>query len=783
MSAQWIAENVKLRHISELKPYANNARIHPKEQIEKLKASMLEFGITQPCLHTENDDIIAGHGRLIAAQELVDEGYSQYEYYPCYCATGWSEAQIKAYVILDNKIAEGAQWNEDLLNFEFGQLTAMDFDMSLLEFDPEAFGQNEAEQEQQAADVEKNMGALAEQFGVPPFSVLNARDGWWQNRKRVWLGLGIKSELGRGDNLIKRSPQEMLSLIIKGPYQNAVNYLEDARARGLTDEQAIEEAKQKHKKKNRLGKCLETGIGEKYGKKEMNGTSIFDPVLCELSYRWFSPDSGTIIDPFAGGSVRGIVAAKLGRPYVGVDLRAEQVEANQMQWEEMGDKESPAPVWVNGDSLDIGKLVEGEFDMIFSCPPYADLEVYSDDPKDLSTMSYPDFKETYFAIIKEAVAKLKQDRFAVFVVGEVRQKGNGGAYYGFVPDTIAAFEAAGANYYNEAILVTMVGSLPIKARKQFLSGRKLGKTHQNILVFCKGDPVAAAQACGVPQFGEIDEQYIDPEIADDGENEDDYSLADNFAPKPVRLDYTPDLTPIEQYGNNWAKRDDLWSLNGAVGGKARTCWALAQGAAGLTTAGSRSSPQVNIVAHVAQKLGVPFRAHCPKGEISPELKEAELCGAEIIQHKAGYNNVIIARSREDAKSRGWVDIPFGMECEEAVKQNRAQVKDLPAAAQRIVIPVGSGMSLSGLLWGLKDAGLNIPVLGVVVGADPKKRLDKFAPPDWADMVELVASGSDYHHPEKVVWNGIQLDPHYEAKAAKFLQDGDILWIIGVRASL
>ena len=178
---QWIAENVKLRHISELKPYANNARIHPREQIDKLKASMLEFGITQPCLHTENDDIIAGHGRLIAAQELVDEGRLEFEYYPCYCATGWSEAQIKAYVILDIKVAEGAEWNQDLLNFEFGQLSAMDFDMSLLEFDSDAFTSQEDEAAA-GANVEKNMGALAEQFGVPPFSVLIARDGWWQDR-------------------------------------------------------------------------------------------------------------------------------------------------------------------------------------------------------------------------------------------------------------------------------------------------------------------------------------------------------------------------------------------------------------------------------------------------------------------------------------------------------------------------------------------------------------------------------------------------------------------------
>ncbi|MGB3312861.1 MAG: DNA methyltransferase, partial [Albidovulum sp.] len=62
-----------------------------------------------------------------------------------------------------------------------------------------------------------------------------------------------------------------------------------------------------------------------------SGTSIFDPVLCEIAYRWFCPQGGTVLDPFAGGSVRGIVASQLGRAYVGIELRAEQVAANQAQ--------------------------------------------------------------------------------------------------------------------------------------------------------------------------------------------------------------------------------------------------------------------------------------------------------------------------------------------------------------------------------------------------------------------------------------------------------------------
>lgn len=231
------------------------------------------------------------------------------------------------------------------------------------------------------------------------------------------------------------------------------------------------------------------------------GTSIFDPVLCELAYRWFCPPGGTILDPFAGGSVRGIVAAILGRQYVGIDLSARQIAANEEQAERIC--ETVRPAWVVGDSRNVKALAAGEYDFIWSCPPYADLEIYSEDPQDLSTLGYAEFREAYFQIIADCCAMLKPDRFAAFVVGEVR--GKDGNYYGFVPDTIAAFRAAGLELYNEAILVTAVGSLPIRAGKQFASGRKLGKTHQNVLVFVKGDGKKAADAVGEVDFGEVQE--------------------------------------------------------------------------------------------------------------------------------------------------------------------------------------------------------------------------------------------------------------------------------------
>lgn len=228
-----------------------------------------------------------------------------------------------------------------------------------------------------------------------------------------------------------------------------------------------------------------------------SGTSIFDPVVCEAAYTWFCPPGGTVLDPFAGGSVRGIVASKLGLNYVGVDLSARQIEANCAQGALLC--EDNPPRWINGNSLEIealaGVAVGQGADLVFSCPPYADLEVYSDDPRDLSYMDYAQFRDVYAQIIAASLRLLKPNRFACFVIGEVRDKKTG-FYYGFVPDTINAFVAGGAGYYNEIILETAIGSLPIRAGKQFQATRKIGKTHQNILVFCKGDPRKAADACG-----------------------------------------------------------------------------------------------------------------------------------------------------------------------------------------------------------------------------------------------------------------------------------------------
>jgi 1-aminocyclopropane-1-carboxylate deaminase/D-cysteine desulfhydrase-like pyridoxal-dependent ACC family enzyme len=253
-----------------------------------------------------------------------------------------------------------------------------------------------------------------------------------------------------------------------------------------------------------------------------------------------------------------------------------------------------------------------------------------------------------------------------------------------------------------------------------------------------------------------------------------------------------EFTPIEKVNNILVKRDDLFEVNGVCGGKVRSCYklmekAVSNGFRGVVTAGSRMSPQINIVSHLAEYFELDSIAHSPEGKLSPELLMALTKGIKIKQNQAGYNSVIISRAKLDAKNLNYFEIPFGMECNEATNETKQQVASIVKYKNdinRIIIPVGSAMTLSGLLMGLRENGLSIPVLGIMVGANPTDRLNRYAPMYWNRYAELIQSSYDYHTEVKdYIYGGIELDPIYEAKVIPYIKKSDLLWIVGKRASL
>jgi hypothetical protein len=162
------------------------------------------------------------------------------------------------------------------------------------------------------------------------------------------------------------------------------------------------------------------------------------------------------------------------------------------------------------------------------------------------------------------------------------------------------------------------------------------------------------------------------------------------------------------------------------------------------------------------------------------MQQAVENGAVITQHAMGYNNVIVKRATDDAARLGWLHVPFGMECREAVASASEQVRNLPLEAKRLVIPVGSAISLCGVLVGMRKYGIRMPVLGVMSGADSRGRLDRYAPPNWREIVTLVPSGVPYHTNVKAFVGPVALDWTYEGKTVKFLEPGDCLWCVGVK---
>lgn len=264
---------------------------------------------------------------------------------------------------------------------------------------------------------------LTDTFVVPPLSVLDTRQGYWKDRKAMWH--------------------------------------ERIQDHGESREMALSQSEN-----------LMSSIN--------SGVSLLDPVLAEIANRWFALPECSTFDCFAGDSVFGYVSDALGNTFTGIELRQEQADLNNKRLQ------GTASRYICDDGRNVAKHIPAASqDLLFSCPPYFDLEVYSDLPNDASNQKdYTSFMQLLGTAFTEAIKCLKPNRFAFIVVGDLR--GPGGAYYNFPNGVKDIFLSAGMVLYNEMVLVEPLGTLPQRVRR-YMTNRKVGKCHQNVLVFYKGN--------------------------------------------------------------------------------------------------------------------------------------------------------------------------------------------------------------------------------------------------------------------------------------------------------
>jgi len=422
--------------VENIQPYKHNAKIHTKEQIKQIAESITEFGFNDPIAIDEDDIIIEGHGRLFAAKEL---GMTEV---PTIKIEGLTDQQKKAYILAHNQLTMNTGFDLDVLKDELDRIT--EFDMTDFGFEDIQTSAQQLQQSQAAAKI-----SLRDKFLVPPFTVLDARAGEWQKRKKAW------------NTLIQDKGQ---ARVIKNG-TSISRYAAAAKSYGL------------HKQTER----------------DKTGASLLDPALAEVMCTWFLPSDGksyNTFDCFAGDTAFGFVSTYLGNVFSGTELRQEQVDFNQSRLDEFNLKGT----YYCDDGRNIRNHIADESqDLFFSCPPYYNVEVYSDKDNDASNQAtYEEFYAILDKAFEESAKCLKNNRFAVVVVGDVR--GHNGAFYDFPGDVKRTFTRLGFLLYNQLVLVR-----PIGLSSLFTNGMKTRKqrsVHEDVLVFYKGDPAVIKEEFG-----------------------------------------------------------------------------------------------------------------------------------------------------------------------------------------------------------------------------------------------------------------------------------------------
>ena len=389
--------------ISEIKKNPENPRFIKNDKFKKLVQSVKDFPKMlelRPIVVNPEMVILGGNMRYEACKEAgLEEVWIK-------IADKLTQEEEKEFIIKDN--SSFGEWDWDVLANDWNSQELENWGLDI----PDLYTQEQ-----------ESFNPLKDTFTVPPFSVLDTKQKYWIDRKKMWHSI-----------IQDKGETRQLTLSGEGNMMSDIN----------------------------------------------SGVSILDPVLAEIANHWFGLDNCNTFDCFAGDSVFGFVSDSLGNKFTGIELRKEQVVLNNKRLQNTKSK------YICDDGQNVSKHIQNNTqDLLFSCPPYFDIEVYSNLENDASNQKeYKDFIKILDNAFTASIECLKNNRFAFIVTGDVRNKK--GAYYNFPNDVKSIFFKNNMILYNEMVLVESLGTLPQRVRR-FMNKRKIGKCHQNILVFYKGE--------------------------------------------------------------------------------------------------------------------------------------------------------------------------------------------------------------------------------------------------------------------------------------------------------
>lgn len=457
-----IKELVKLP-ITALEEFQGNLKDLTEENYARAKKSILKLKYSFAVHAWENEGkyyILDGHQRVRAMLKMADEGYA-IPSIPTVLVEADSFKQAKEKVLAGTS-QYGQMTGQGL--YEFISESQLDWrdvvrDNRFPEIEPTAFigefyGETDGAGGGGGLDPDKytdEKEPLAEKYIVPPFSVLDSRQGYWLARKAEWTE-EIGEESASREGVLSRADDNLIATLNEG-------------------------------------------------------TSLFDPVLAEVLLKWFAPQKANVLDPFAGGSF-GYVAKKCGHYFTGIELRAEQAAINNKRCDKLKGKKYGAAEYYCDTSENVNHYVEPETqDFLFTCPPYYNLEVYSQLPGDLSNQeTYFDFKQMLTGILSKCSERLKTNRFAAIVISDIRD--GSGVYRNMCMDVMGIMLNCGLQFYNDIVLINSVGTAALRANR-YMKTRKVVRLHQNVLVFYKGDLTKIKE--NFPPLDPISEAEIEEE--------------------------------------------------------------------------------------------------------------------------------------------------------------------------------------------------------------------------------------------------------------------------------